>query len=284
MATRVADGSRGDTTATGPPAQGPRATRTSLLAFLVLTFAISWGAWGVALALGGDPLAGVGAGGAWLVGGFGPPLAAVVVAAREHDLPALREGLLRWRVHPAWYGLVLLPLPVAAAAATLAGARTAPDASLPSAALQAAGLFVAMAVVGGGLEELGWRGHALPRLQRLVGPLPAALVIGVIWAVWHLPLYAMTNTTQAESNFGWFALGAVALSVILTWAYNGTGGSVLLAVAVHAGVNTFYSVVVGQVELPSFARFEMAAGLLMAVVAVAVVATTRGRLGQEDRG
>ncbi len=259
-----------DTTRTTPSTWITRPW-SPLLAFLGLTFAITWSAWGLLLALGGEPTAGPAQLVLWVLGGLGP--AAAIIAARLEGRAALRElwhGLLRWRVGAGWYALLLLPLVVAVATVALLGWRVDPDVSVVGAAIIAVPMFVVMAVVGGGLEEVGWRGYAQPRLQARIGQLPAALVIGLIWALWHLPLYAMVGTSQSDSSLGWFTLQAVALSIILAWIYNGTGSSILLPVLFHAAVNTSYSTVLSTVDVVAQPRFEMVAALLMSAAALVV--------------
>ena len=250
--------------------------------FLGVTFACSWGAWGLLLARGGDPTAGVAMTALWVVGGLGPGVGAVVAAGwagGRGDLRLLWRRLRRWRVGSGWYALLVVPLAVAVAAVALLGWAPGPEASLGRTAVMAVPMLLAMTLVGGGLEEVGWRGWLLPVVQRRVAPLAAAVAIGVVWAVWHLPLYAMVGTTQADSAFGWYTLQAVALSVVLTWIHNGTGHSILLPVLFHGAVNGFYSLVLDHVGVVDFGRYEMTAGLLMAGVAVVVVAVAGPRLG-----
>lgn len=250
-----------------------RSARSRVMVFLSVTMAISWSGWGLVLLLGGDPSSGPVTLGLWILGGFGPAFGAIV-AARADGRGQVRDlfgRLLRWRARVGWYALVALPLVVAVAAVLLLGWPARPDASVLATIVAAVPTFVVMAVAGGGLEELGWRGYALPHLQARFGALPAAIGIGLVWAIWHLPLYAMIDTTQSDSNFGWFTLQAIALSVILTWIYNGTAGSVLLPVLFHAAVNTFYSSVLNHVQLVDYGRFEVLAALLMTGVAVVVL-------------
>lgn len=93
------------------------------------------------------------------------------------------------------------------------------------------------------LEELGWRGYALDRLQTNRSALVASLLLGVVWAVWHLPLFFVEGSFQRESvgfatrGFWLFMIGIVALSVIFTWVYNHTSRSVLGIVLLHGWVN-----------------------------------------------
>lgn len=270
----------------GPQPQDALAQRRTWWAaaavFLGGTFVLSWGAWGLLLALGGDPTSSVGMTVLWIAGGFGPPVGAVAAAGwagGRGEVRLLWRRLRRWRVAPGWYGLLVVPLAVAVAAVALLGWPAQPDASLAASATMAVPMLLAMTLVGGGLEELGWRGWLLPVVQRRVTPLAAAVAIGLVWAVWHLPLYGMVETTQADSSFGWFTLQAVALSIVLTWMHNGTGRSILLPVLFHGAVNGFYSLVVDHVEVAEFGRFETTAAALMTGVALLVVAVAGPRLG-----
>ncbi|WP_255681425.1 CPBP family intramembrane glutamic endopeptidase [Natrinema sp. SYSU A 869] len=93
------------------------------------------------------------------------------------------------------------------------------------------------------LEELGWRGYALDQLQRTRTALAAGLILGVIWAVWHLPLFLIEGTNQHDAvgflttRFWLFMIGVVALSVAFTWIHNGTGGSILASILLHSWTN-----------------------------------------------
>lgn len=205
--------------------------------FFGLTFAISWALWLPMLALQRyrlTPLLG-------LAGTFGPLAAAAICTWRRHGhLRPLLHPLLRWRIDWVWYLLVLL-LPVAAVVAVAGVARAlgaGGDAdplgwqAFPSALLLSV-------VVGGGQEEPGWRGFAQPGLQPQHGALRASLLVGVAWALWHLPLFAIPGATQTELglSFWVYLLYVPALSVLFAWLYNATGGSVLLCVLFHGALN-----------------------------------------------
>jgi uncharacterized protein len=144
--------------------------------------------------------------------------------------------------------------------------------------------FVFVAVLGGPLfEEIGWRGFALPRMQPLQGPLVGSLILGLLWALWHLPEF-MVPTWAASSGGSSplaivkFVLFAITSTIILTWVFNNTKGSVLMAILVHASIDVPFlpfSVLLG----PSEAMNGMLLGF--GAVALVIVALTRGRLGYQ---
>lgn len=86
-------------------------------------------------------------------------------------------------------------------------------------------------------EEIGWRGYVLPRLQTKYNALISSLIVGVIWSIWHLPKFLGSGTSSGHSVF-WFTVFSLAISVLYTWLYNNTRGSLLLVVLFHAAQNT----------------------------------------------
>jgi membrane protease YdiL (CAAX protease family) len=145
--------------------------------------------------------------------------------------------------------------------------------------------FVSTLVLGGPLgEEPGWRGFALPRLHLACGPLGGSVVLGVLWALWHLPLFwSGVWTPPSVANIVMFIVMITLLTVVMTWVFNNAGGSLLITMLMHASFNTFANKVVA----PLFpARLLNDYGLLpelvgFGAVAIVVVAATRGRLSYD---
>jgi len=148
--------------------------------------------------------------------------------------------------------------------------------------------FVSMALIGGPLfEEPGWTGFAQPRLQRLYGPFVGGLLLGSLWALWHLPGFLIPSEDFTDIpprgtvlDFVVFALALMGLRLIIMWVVNNTKRSVLMAILVHASWNTFYAVALVQLfrapaVLGSYLNLMMAASAL----AVVLLAATRGRMG-----
>jgi uncharacterized protein len=215
--------------------------RHDLLLYFILAYALSWAIWPLVLANPeSSPLV-----------PFGPLIAAVVVALLAGgwtELRALLGQLLRWRVHPTWYVMALLgPFVLAAVTAALTVATGAPAPNI-GAYTDWLGIGVALLstiIIVGLFEEVGWRGFALPRLQRRLDALWAALVLGVIWAPWHLPELISDPGQRPPLQF--FVL-ILAESVILAWLYNSTDGSLPIVIICHAAINT-----AGRFMLPEFA-------------------------------
>jgi len=144
-------------------------------------------------------------------------------------------------------------------------------------------LYLFLGITGGPLtEEPGWRGFALPRLQQRWGPLVGTAIVGVIWAAWHLPNYfrpdwAAFNGGFTLSGVAVFAIFAVSFSMVMTWVYNGTGGSLLMAVLLHSSIN--FSQGLTGVMFPAARNNEVAPLVAIVIIAVVLIVATRGRLG-----
>jgi uncharacterized protein len=187
-----------------------------------------------------------------LLVGYGFVLAALiatgVVDGRAGIRTLLRRFLIR-RVGLRWYVVVLLGFVVVdltAIALYVFFGGAVPDFARPFALqimppgtnLWAAAPLFLLFVAFTNAEEIGWRGYALPRLQARHGALVASLVIGVVWAFWHVPKFLGAGAAQGDSSFWLFLVGTVAKAVLFTWVFNSTGGSLLTVTLLHASENT----------------------------------------------
>jgi membrane protease YdiL (CAAX protease family) len=212
--------------------------RHPLVVFFALAYAFTWP---VIPLVAVSPLLG-------LPGLFGPALAAIVTAAIVDGKPGLKDLLgrmVRWRVGARWYAIALgLPVVLTLAAAgthLLLGAPTPLRFGTPS--LLEPILFVL--VVG---EELGWRGYALPRLLARRSALAASLILGVLWGVWHLPTFFVPGAPQYGLPIPAFVLLTVAYSILFTWVYVHTRGSVLIATLFHGAINLSQGLLLGGIN------------------------------------
>jgi len=213
------------------------------------------------------------------------------IVSGKAGIAALLRRLLIWRVGLPWYGVVLFGAAAINLGATgihvlLGGAM--PDFTQPFARQLvgpslnlwvAALIFMVYQVLANG-EEIGWRGYALPRLQERYSALVASLIIGAIWAFWHLPKF-LTAGDAHDYSFWFFALHEIGLAILFTWVFNNTGGSLLMALLFHAALNT------ADIFLPIIpsvggdTRPMLIAMGLRCVSAVAVVIVAGPNLGRQ---
>ncbi len=163
--------------------------RHPLTGFFVLAFAISWTLWLGAFVAGEGAIRPV----LFLLGGFGPLVSAgLVTHATGDSVKSWLHSIFRFRVRARFYAYALgVPILVYAAmniGLTVMGQEV--DTSLLLGRIGGyLGTFAFVAILGGGLEEPGWRGFALPRLQATHSPTRATLILGFLWGLWHVPLY-----------------------------------------------------------------------------------------------
>jgi membrane protease YdiL (CAAX protease family) len=221
----------------------------------------------------------------------GPTVAAFVMArvTEGRDGPRLLlRRYARWRVPVRWYLFILLVIP----ASELLGAVALPgvlSSYQPLTRAMVVGYplaFLATFVLGGPLgEEPGWRGFALPRLQAALGPLPGSVVLGVLWALWHLPLFFTgVWTPPTVPNVVMFIMMITLLTVVMTWVFNNARGSLLITMLMHASFNTFANKIVAPLfPAPLLNEYGLLPELVgFGVLAVIVIAATRGRLSLRD--
>lgn len=238
--------------ATSEAARNP-STMGSLLAFLALTHAGSWTFFIVAVrlsqSLAADARPGPGILALVFIGTFMPSFVALGLTARAEGrvgLRALLSRLLRWEVAGGWYlfaagFMIAIKLGVALVHRLTIGAWPR-FGDTPWVLMLAATAF--STVVGGQAgEELGWRGYALPRLAERFGLAGASIVLGVIWACWHLPLFYLHGVDTYGQSFPVYLAQVVGFSVAIAWLYWRTGGSLLLTMLMHAAINNTKDIV-----------------------------------------
>jgi len=217
---------------------------------------------------------------------FGPALSAVVVAWLVEGRAGIGKLLARYRTGRAEYGWCLValygPLLAIVAICLIEGGTGALGELVqqPLAFLSSYSAFLFMGLLAGPLgEELGWRGFALPRLQKAIGPLWASLVLGVVWAGWHLPLFFLPEwkgaATPQEIGVAFFSW-VIPFTVIMTWVYNSAGGNTLVATLMHAGENAAVSLI--GLHLLAAPTDLFLQSKVYAVLAVALIVVTRGKL------
>ena len=210
--------------------------------FLLLAFGFTWGIAVIAMVFGltfEDP-AGVAL---YVLGIFGPLIAAVILVRRGHSRESLSAFLLRIidvrRIPPIWIIGMVAAAVIPQGLATLLGGNIS-DVGLPAGGTAMA--VFSVGILAGLAEEPGWRGYMLDRLQFRWNALIASLILGFFWGLWHLPSFFIEDTYHhglglLGLDFWMFMFDVVVYSVVLTWLYNNTNRSIAAIVIVHALTN-----------------------------------------------
>jgi CAAX protease family protein len=220
--------------------------RQTLVTFFVLTYAVMWISFGTVAAAG---IPAYGPLGTLLVylGAFSPSLVALWLTARAEGrvgIRALLSRVLHWRVSAHWYVFAIGYLP--AIKLTVALVHRLARGAWPHFGDEP-WYNILMAIVlstpfqAG--EEIGWRGYALPRLAARFGLARASLLLGLIWACWHIPQFFIPEADTYGQSFFVYGLQVIALSIAMAWLYAHTNGSLLLVMLMHAAVNNAKDIV-----------------------------------------
>lgn len=279
----------------------------SVLAFFVLACILAWGLWAVLAGLAdsvgmetgefvsqiesGNFSVGDGSTPGWVLYlltrgiDFSLTIAGLVMIGLTGGKVGYRQlgrRLVRWRFRPVWYLLALAPVVIYAIAAALASAEAGGSPTFDSTTIRtimfslSSGLLVSLFLRGAMGEEIGLRGFALPRLMELTTPARASLIIGVAWALWHLPALLEAEPGSAIV----FVILVIGLSFVFTWIFNGSGGSLIPPLLFHAtqnweeGFENVFPAIVGT-DWETVAAIAIL--LLSLIAAVAVVRNRRDR-------
>jgi uncharacterized protein len=252
----------------------------SLAQYFLVTFGWTWTVWWTAVFAGRTSLE-VPLSLLFMLGGLGPAVGSVVVI-RNVDRAYRREFVRRlWdpkRISGLWWLALAAVAVVPAFAGYLAAAAVGrPPIAETTVTFGSLAFIVSFGLAAGAVEEPGWRGIALDLMQFRIAPAVAAFLIGIPWALWHLPLFFLEGTYQHALGFGsarfWlFNVFLLLLSVLYVWLCNGSRGSVLMAILAHAGTNVAGSLV------PQDALSDLFRIVVTLFAVVIVVWHTRGNL------
>jgi membrane protease YdiL (CAAX protease family) len=213
----------------------------------------------------------------------GPTISAFIMTAATEGKAGVSRLLRRcvlWRVGVPWYLLVLIATPVLLLLSILIlpGGTAIVRSLVVNYPLS---YLVTMFLGGPFFEEPGWRGFALPRLQQHIGPVRGSLLLGVLWTFWHLPVFFIPGFNGAGVGLGGistavlaFLIGTIAMTVIFTWVFNNTRGSLLLAILLHTSLD---AATPPSGSLLLFSTLYV----VIAVVALLIIVATRRRLSYE---
>jgi membrane protease YdiL (CAAX protease family) len=253
-------------------------------AFFVFAFLISWSIWiSVRLFLAQKgvfhPF--------YFAGVFGPFLSAVIVSGITERWSGLRQWFRKtfnFRINIGWYliGGLLGPIGVALFQLGLylfLGGES--DFSKAYPWWKYLIIVPIWALFAGGNEEPGWRGFALPKLLKRQSPLVASLFLGLMWAIWHIPLTLSTGGKDVNYHwFFWFIFNTVGLSFIMTWLYFKSSKSVIPVMLFHQGTNhVWHYFPMPSDVIPGLPDWIVLKTIVYWTIAIVLMIITKGRLG-----
>ena len=281
--------------------KGPDTARKGFLAryptvlFFVLAFVLTWGYFWLIWAPLGLPASLI------ALGGFGPSIAAFLVlgiTSGKAGVLRLLRSMVQWRAGVQWYLLILLGIPILNLLAFLVVPGTFADFVAPSSRFVRVYLSEMVFSLTIGVaplwEEVGWRGFALPRMQRLHGPVVGTIILGLLWGVWHLPFFfGPLMQTGPDATFirasialVEFSIGLTGVSVVMTWVLNNCRGSTLLAILFHAAFDS--SGLALMTLFPSTSPYylpvhyqTLGIAIFFSIVALVLILVTRGDLSYQ---
>jgi membrane protease YdiL (CAAX protease family) len=242
-------------------------TKHSLALYFVLSYAIM--IFGIALILFIDVQEFFGI----MIALWSPTISAIIISGiigGEQEIKQILQGFLIWRIHPKWYfgALFILIAPlIFGVIYALMGFDTPGINPLLTPISFMLGLLNTLHY-GPLSEEAGWRGFALPRLQEKYNALTSSVILGVLWACWHLPLYIV----QTRMSFFIYLPLVIALSILFTWLYNNTKGSLIIAIIVHFCANFGEPLIVRELGLIPQNLFFIVGGILLIPYLLLVIA------------
>lgn len=212
---------------------------STIIPYLLVTFGVSWGIIALYIFLpdqtvslfgqitGNHPL--------FFLATYSPAIAALGIIVMKVGWSGTKRFLgrmLLWRAPVPWYIFILMGVPamfyMGAMYKGLSLSELFPVSSL--------GLYLVsllLFAIKGPVEEIGWRGYALPMLQRKMSPFIAAILVGIVWGFWHLPAFFLSGVPQGAWSFMPFFVGTIALSIFATGLFNASRGSILLPALLH---------------------------------------------------
>ena len=201
-----------------------------------------------------------------------PTIAAVIITGSNDGLKGIKKlfsGFRIWKVNFFWYfaGLLFIIAPLIFALFYLLFGGEAPGpASSYTLAIFLLDLFLSL-ITGPLNEEAGWRGYALPRLQSRFSALTSSIILGILWGFWHLPLYLVYN----RMPFYIFIFLNIILSIFITWAYNNTKGSLVIAVLFHYCWNFMGTYIPGTLGLLPMMIFYIGVSIILSIYLIIVL-------------
>jgi len=203
---------------------------------------------------------------------WSPTIAGIIISiliGEWNELKKFLGGFLKWKIGIKWYiaGFTLMigPLIFAGFYLLISGSSPTP---VPGLSFPTIIINLFLCLIRGPLsEEAGWRGFALPRLQKKFNALVSSIILGVIWAFWHVPLYFI----EARMPFYIFIALVLVISILMTWGYNNTQGSLICTIIFHFSFNFNGAFITGLFGLLPMMVFYIGGGIMIGIYVLIVI-------------
>ena len=235
--------------------------RYPIASYIVIAFASSWAMTGllsISIMFG-------------LLALFGPALGAIVVSWADGTIGELRSRIIDWREPPRAY-VAAFGIPFAVAAVALVAYVLLGNVAPGLGTISAIEVLIFVLVIG---EEIGWRGFLMPRLRGRMSLPAAGLVTGIVWTLWHLPIYLAPD--QGLAAFAVFAWWVVPFAIVMGFVAERARYSVIVATVMHGSANISLPILLPNVDRTSTL---LATGTVYLVLAVALVVRSRSMSAQ----
>lgn len=211
--------------------------------YLGVTFAVSWLLWGCVAISGklgiafmsfGSPIGTL----LYVLGGVSPAICEIVLKKRsssKEEFKSFMKSIVNPK-HSIWMYVYAIGGAIAIQAIPVLFQLS--EVKQP---LYVGFLMIIPMIIGGGVEEIGWRGLLQPQLEEKYSHIVAAISVGIIWAVWHLPLWFIDGTNQQKLSFMWFCINTIMLSFFIG-SVTYVSKSIFMAIIAHASINAFWEV------------------------------------------
>lgn len=226
-----------------------------ILLFVFLTFLFSWTIWGIlyisSISIIDNNIYKKYFSALACLGAYGPSIMSIILTAFLYKKSGLKKLLLRltkWRYNAIYYIIAIFGVPVLTYISYLVCKYIGftGEVKLITNPYFILASFTTILFFGGPLnEEIGWRGFLLPNFQKNLNPLWSSIIVGIVWACWHLPLFFIAGTSQYGYPFGLFMVSAILLSILITWLFNRTKGSLVFPILLHTAYNTSTAIMSG---------------------------------------
>lgn len=248
----------------------------AVASYFILSYLLTWLVWIPLIFLEDGPQT------LRMVGGFGPSVAALLLIGMIHGRSGYKSlwgDLTRWRVGWIWYLIAFFGTPFLAILALSTNILIGADPGSLHLLQPWYVLFIAFgyvlvtSVIG---EEIGWRGFALPRLQSRFSAFASSLLLATVWSLWHLPLFFIGGDFHSQIPLVIFLGQGFLITILLTWLYNNTEGSLIIAHIFHTSSNiTFFMLPI----LPPDTGGDLRPMILMLIIAAIFIAGILAKFG-----